>query len=117
MEKEIFSKFKSCLAYDVANLATVKIIDSETKELVATVKMRPLSYGELTENLSALSTNPSELLYLSILEWDIKDENGIIPPTKNAVANLTAQIGLGLLEAFRQINLLSEVEEKNSVKQ
>jgi hypothetical protein len=114
MEKEITSKFKNCFADDILNSATIKILDSETKEILATVKMRPLSYGEMAENLSAKTT---EYLYLSIVEWDITDGNGLVPVTKNAVDNLTAQIGFGLLEAFRQLNFVSEVEEKNSVKQ
>lgn len=109
MEKEITTKFSSCLAYAPDNFATVKISDSE-KNLLATVKLRPLSYGEL-------SANPTErmadLLHLAIVSWDLKDDKGDIPVTKDTVANLTAQVGYGLLAAFQQLNLVSEIEEKN----
>ena len=114
MEKEITTKFSSCLAYAPDNFAVVKIFDSEEKNLLATVKLRPLSYGELSANPTE---RMSELLYLAITEWDLKDDKGLIPITKDTVANLTAQVGYGLLAAFQQLNLVSETEEKNLERQ
>ena len=106
---QIEARFPHCLAFETT--AEVKIIDRNTKETRATVIMRPLSHGDILDHTSERTL---DLMYLSIVSWDLKDKEGNqLPVDKETVRNLSADIGAGLLEAFYRLNFISQAEQEN----
>ena len=106
---QIEARFPHCLAFETT--AEVKIIDQKTKEVRATVILRPLSHGEVLDHTAERTI---DLMYLSIVSWDLKNKEGeVLPINKETVRNLSADIGAGLLAAFYRLNFVSQAEQEN----
>lgn len=122
--REITTKFKSCFEEDTLQKETVIFKTEDGKEL-GQVTLRQLKRSEIAD---LANKSPDEYLAACIERWTFKDEKGepLIVSAYNvgllsSAKKLDGNYALGIVENLFQVavelNVVSEVESKNSEKQ
>jgi hypothetical protein len=127
MAREITTKFKSCLEDDTLQKETI-IFKTEDGTELGQVNLRQLKRGEFEEWQSSTNKSPEEFLLKAIESWTFKDKDGqVLSRTLENIKGLTSAkkveniYAIGILEELFKIavemNVVTEQDEKNSVKQ